>query len=237
MHCDRYAKFLYMYKEGELDAREQRNLFDHLEQCRHCRSELEQIRHLKEAMGALQSHPPKLSRPERLTNRIMRQVQGNQLTDTPLNRIGRFEQFIDWLGIPRVRLALISAAVGIILLFAFQEMMILSRLSSLERKIESTTRLTTVVSNTERLERVINKLLADIPEVTGSHLITLSRGRLLDLLGAYRLLRNENIILRSLLERRFPELARHLRGGAISEQELEALARDYEEYIDLLRQL
>jgi hypothetical protein len=86
----------------------------------------------EQILKILRKSGPTLADPESLTEKILDRLRREKSTLTITDKIK--EYFFGWVYIGWARRALITASILIILIFAYQQTLILSRISSLERK-------------------------------------------------------------------------------------------------------
>lgn len=228
MRCDDIKPLLYLYREGELDDPEQQRLSEHLRECSLCRLELEQIHQMGESVCDLRMDLPEMTDPDRLQERIVREIRKKSRPPGLTSTQNWLDKILDWLSLSRVRFAMISVAVVIVAVFAIQEMMILSRINSLEQKIDSGSRNETMIAAPGAREML--RQLSD----AGDANMGLPEDQLADLLQRYFRLQEENSILRELLEDRYPDIGRYLSEREITVEELRQLSRYLRNETDLL---
>ena len=86
----------------------------------------------EQILKILRKSGPTMTDPESLTEKILDRLRREKSTLTITDKIK--EYFFGWVYICWARRALITASILIILIFAYQQTLILSRISSLERK-------------------------------------------------------------------------------------------------------
>jgi len=190
--CWIYKKRLYLYRQGELTAGEKRSLEKHLDSCGRCRQEAVQIRGIEQHTASLRAEKAALSRPEELTDAVMRRIRGGmgvRRTEGPSFRLPVFVRRI-----PRFVYAVLAAA--IIGSFFYQEYRILAKISRLEERMAGIPvggrgipaepvldRLPAGLRNTISVPRtVLEKQGLD----TGDYWILIKRSELDSLIRAYR---------------------------------------------------
>jgi len=228
MKCDDIKPLLYLHREGELDGPEQQKLTEHLRECSRCRQELEQIHRLGESVYDLRMDIPEMPEPNRIQEKIMREIRKQNIQNEKISVQNWFDRMGDWLSLSRVRFAMISVALLIVAVFAIQELMILTRISALEQKIDSGNRSETLLAASAARE-----LLRELSD-PGDENAMLSENQLADLLQSHLRLQEENSILRELLESRYPEIGQYLSGESVTVEDLRELARYLRNEIDVL---
>ncbi len=123
---------------------------------------------------------------------------------------------------------MISVAVLIVALFTIQEIMILTRISGLEQRIDSGSRSETMIAAPAAREML--RQLSD----AGDDNTILSENQLADLLQRYLRLQEENSILRELVERQYPDIGQYFSGESVTVEDLRELARYLRNDIDVL---
>jgi hypothetical protein len=137
MKCGNYQKWLYLFREGELSDRRKKKLERHLRRCKVCAGEKQRIETADSLIRIARDTVPRISNPRELTDGIMNAIE--QSTAAAIEESGRFARtthsWLDRLRMPKVRVALATAAVVMMGMFVFQGALILHRISRLEEKI------------------------------------------------------------------------------------------------------
>jgi len=127
MKCWIHKKRLYLYRQGEVTAGERRALEKHLDSCEKCREEAVRIQEIEQGSSLLRAEKPALSRPEEMTDSVMRRIRAG-IADRPSVRIP-----VIFGQIPRFAYAVLAAA--ILGSFFYQEYRVLAKISRLEQRM------------------------------------------------------------------------------------------------------
>ncbi len=243
MSCRKIEKYLYLYRDGELNADEIKFLQQHLNRCEQCRK----------IYDTLQQHPlhtfirtqvdemrPELSlNPEVVLNRVPFQKR------KPLHRaVESLQDTIrDWLIRPRVQLAWAGLTLLFIITLVGQQLHFASKLTQLEqqmtvvsqnqisREVLSTIPTTLFQDSGLDIQQVQNLLVKYQSEINTSSSITLDGDELKTLILIYQKLKVQNRMLAITLQSAFPEIEEYqwkgdaIRKITVHRKQIEKLAR------------
>jgi hypothetical protein len=75
MQCRRFEKWLFLYRDGELDAAQSVALADHLNRCEACRALMAEIMNTDEMVSLLRKEQPAVESPGQLTDNVLNRVR------------------------------------------------------------------------------------------------------------------------------------------------------------------
>ena len=243
MSCKKCEKYLYLYRDGELDAREMKHLQNHLVNCEQCRALFE----------TLQRHPMHTfvrtrmdeTRPELSLN------PAEIFHNLPLQKRKTIHQKVDalldsvrnWLIRPRVQMAWAGLTLLFIITLVGQQLHFASKLTRLEHKmaIVSQNQMNQEIASafpaafwqesgfdSRSIQRIIKQYES---EMSSSASITLDGEELKTLILIYQKLKVQNRMLASTLQSVFPEIENYqgkkntIQRFIIHKEQIEALAR------------
>ncbi len=229
MSCKNYQKLLHLNRPGEISPRQRRKLEQHLARCGTCSQEKIRIEKADHNITAAREAKPELTDPGLLTAGILRTIRGLQFTPRK-NRL-------DFLSLPKIRLALIGISAILIGVFFLQEFVVLYRVSQLEQKMARqsgkqagfhevlTAKFSrgSVIRAFEKSELLKNVRLDDAE--AGDVPIVLNSSTLNALLKSYREMQRENRLLLLCLREKFPELEDIFFEDALDLKELEKIIK------------
>ena len=209
MSCKHYQKLLHLNRPGEISPGQRRKLQRHLNRCAACSKEKIKIEKADDYIAQVRKTKPELSDPGLLSAGIMRTIRGIRFT--------RRKNPLDFLALPKTRLALIWISAILVGIFFLQEFLVLYRVSQLEHKMSQQpgkqTGLHEVLTAKFSRGSVIrafekNAFLKNArhDDMEGDS-IELDSRTLYALLKSYHELRQENRLLLLYLREKFPELA------------------------------
>ena len=135
MNCKDFQKLLSLNREGERSPGQEKKLAHHLRRCRVCANEKLEIEKINKLTTMAREPIPRLSKPQELTNRIMNSIdQLKRAAEIPLSK-AKVTPWLDWLWLPKVRLALVCIALFMLGVFIYQGTVILHHISGLEKKM------------------------------------------------------------------------------------------------------
>jgi hypothetical protein len=133
MNCQQAIKLIEKYfdqKEEKIDN----TLQDHLNECPDCYHSYKACQSLGQATKVIRENKPELKDPASLTDNIMEAIEEIGSEEIHLkNKKGRF--FIDRIAFKR---AMAAAAVVLFALFAYEEYVVLDKISDLEQQLQLT---------------------------------------------------------------------------------------------------
>lgn len=136
MKCNR-QKEIEPFLSGELHGQELTSISNHLEQCEDCQTYLEQLREHKEFIRKVKVFKPELANPGEFRNEILGKIKPRQEGNFLYEVSSLVDHIIALLVHPVTRYSFISAAVIIFGVFIYQQTIIVQKISSLEKRMET----------------------------------------------------------------------------------------------------
>jgi hypothetical protein len=134
MNCQRYERFLYLFREGELESREQRMLEAHLWGCPRCSATLRVIQKDSSSLEGVRRMSPRPEDPDKLTRRILESLP--DAIPPPSGSVARLlDALVLWVERPIVRYASVVVVAGATLLFLVQQATLFLSLQGLEHRM------------------------------------------------------------------------------------------------------
>jgi hypothetical protein len=241
MNCKHYQKLLHLNRPGEIPPKQRRKLQRHLGRCTACSQEKIKIEKADEYIAAAREKKPELTDPGLVSAGILHAIRGTQVTSR--------KNPLDFLSLPKTRLALIGISAILIGVFFLQEFLVLYRVSQLEKMMAQqpgkqagfqkilTAKLSRnrVIRVFEESELLKNARLNDVE--TGGDRIQLNSSTLNALLKSYRELQRENRLLLLYLREKFPELEDIFLKDALDLKELEKIIKGKSKNIKYIHRL
>jgi len=136
MRCSHYQKWIYLYREGELTNHQQQKLHRHLQKCEGCELLVQKVLKIESQVGTIRKSKPALSNPEGMTHNIMRATLPISQRDFKRRN---WDRFICWDAFMSIKIQGATAVVAMLLLLGFigQEAWIMNRVSQLEQRIST----------------------------------------------------------------------------------------------------
>ncbi len=228
MNCKKYMKWLHLYREGELTAQQNEKLLLHVKECPSCTALKIEIEETRGIISRAQESQPRLSDPGLLTADIMRSIRRIEHYPSKPNKI------LDFLSIPKVRLALAGFVTVLVGFFFIQEFLVLYRVSKLEERMAQQS------WGQERIQpaglqfpgknkfpsvfaaREVTRYLSSFPldryspnEGLFEKKLLINKQTLASLVAALDQLQQENKILRDILEQEFPGLLEQVKKNGV----------------------
>ena len=195
MKCKKINPLIYLYKEGELTEPEKRKLHEHLATCNTCKQTVDEIGATDRFIKTIE--PPVIKDPKELTDSIMDKIEGNEYKNQktflrwPVNPLQHFSSF------SFLRMALNVAALFILGVFLYQQLIIQQKLDRMEQEVYNTHS-----REIQKLSFPENRLLKVFArKKLKQHNISYE-----ELQQAYEKLKNENAILWEILQEKYPEI-------------------------------
>ena len=202
--CKKYEKWLFLFREGELNAAEREQLERHLAVCPACAEKRSSLIAEFGRIRAAASAPPATEVPSAV-EAIMRAVRPSDSKAAGASR-GSPTVSLDW-AIPRIRLALAVVILVLIGLFAIQEIYILKRLGNIEKRMAMRLEAPTAGRMRTDWTRGIEEL-QKAGYAFGTGKILVNENALRELAESYENMKLMNIILLDYLKERHPDVAR-----------------------------
>ena len=210
MSCKNYQKLLHLNRPGEISPGQRRKLERYLTRCAACSQEKIKIEKADDYIAAVRETKPELTEPGLLSAGILRTIRGTRFSPR--------KNPLDFLSLPKTRLALIGISAILIGVFFLQEFLVLYRVSQLEQKMSQqpgkqagfhevlTAKFSrgSVIRAFEKSEFLKNARLDETE--TADDPIVLNSSTLYALLKSLRKLQRENRLLLLYLREKFPEL-------------------------------
>lgn len=186
-----FIRLLHLYKESELNRREQRRLSRHLRHCGECKAKHAELQRLERILETANETAPEMPHAAGMTRRIMNEVIALKSAE---GKAGLFSPLVSWIRMPKVRLSLAAAAVCIIGVFLVQEAVILTRISRLEQRLTayassspaSAGRLKMQFSSEAAIHSLRTRFLSTAPSRAQDDLIEISRSDMEAFMTAYK---------------------------------------------------
>jgi hypothetical protein len=135
MKCKDFQKLLYLNREGERTASQEKKLARHLRRCQVCANEKLKIEKINKLTAMARETIPHHSNPQELTNSIMNSIDQLKRTEQTTLFPAKRTPWFDWLSLPKVRFALVCIVLLMVGVFIYQGTVILHRISALEKKM------------------------------------------------------------------------------------------------------
>jgi hypothetical protein len=173
MSCKRYQRLLQLNRPGELSERQARKLESHLGKCSACAAEKKRIAKSQRIMAAIKLTVPQLEDPEKLIAKLTKKAAQIEQVNRKKWSQQVAENLLDWLALPKVRMAYAGAVIILTSTFIAQETMIAYQVSRLEARIAqhaiSTTGNELIIGDQKKLIDEVKELKArDIRQRSGS---------------------------------------------------------------------
>ena len=196
MKCNQHKK-VESYHNGELHGIELKTFLAHLENCSSCSSDLMELEQYDQVMVQAKAYRPELSNPETFKNEILHGISVRQKPQKThgLKRI--VDGLISILVQPVTRYSFISAAVIIFGVFIYQQTIIVQKIGSLEKRMETNVRGENAQATTTR--KNVETFIKNRPGTQAGDL------EYNELLQNYRLLLIEHKVLLKVLQEKYPE--------------------------------
>ena len=140
MNCKRSKKLMYLYKEGELKTSLYRKVMDHIDKCDNCRTDWQKLKVSEKFTEDLKNYLPEITYPEKLTADIMEAIK-NPSEQEYQPALPEFP--VQWLAVRKVRMAISSVLIMLILSFIVEYGYILNNITNLEQHISVQTNINT----------------------------------------------------------------------------------------------
>jgi hypothetical protein len=134
MSCERFQQLIHLNRSGEVPAKDDDDLRQHLSHCESCSLEWRQIRRTEKFLGPLKSFSPAPASPEKLTADIMRRVR-EEASGKPARNI--VDRILDFFLIPGVRYSAVVVISFVGTAFVLQSLILLDDISNLENRMVS----------------------------------------------------------------------------------------------------
>ena len=205
--CIKYEKWLYLYRQGELNEKQSRLFEQHLSGCESCRHVLRDLGFQSDFVGKWQAHTAEISAPGEMTREIMDSVRiYRHLTPQRFS-----DRILDLFSMPRVQLAMLTVVVILAGFLLIQEGFVMYRIANLEQRMRYTgntkpeTDYRRVVGH---LDRQLTYLPGELIKSYSNDYIVVDKQSLQDVLDRQNRLILQNEKLLTILEKEYPELAR-----------------------------
>ncbi|MDA3954873.1 MAG: hypothetical protein PF485_14595 [Bacteroidales bacterium] len=205
MNCDNFKKWIHLNNPKELSNAEKRKLNDHLSSCTACRKLFEDVESSNKIIQKLKTIEPELTYPQVLTSNIMQSIKVNK-------KSSRFSftsiEFFEILFSNKVKILAYFIVIGLIGLFAYQQLFIINKLNQMERQIAIKSDESIVQIKTPVI--VNNKLLMQFVSELENEQIVLDRKSLEQLLETFQDLKTDHDDLLELLNNNIKDLEKRL---------------------------
>jgi hypothetical protein len=225
MRCKDYQKYIYLFKEGELSAKEKRTLDIHLKKCVECSKEAElivadfsKLNRLKENQEFIESHT--------VLNDIENSIRNNQ-NFNPLGIKEYFENILERISIPKTRFVFSAIVVLLMIVLVAQEVSVLTRITLLEKKMSE-----------DKVEtRDLSPLALSTFVSSNQDKVTVDRQTLETILESYTDLQLTNKILLDALRKAVPDLDKNFIDNGLDQEEMKKLLDKKDVIYSLIREL
>ena len=140
MNC-RESKKLEAYLTGKLNAPDTQKLEKHLINCEDCKAHLTTLRKEEALLSNLKQFDPELESPEAFRRAVMQKIPVSSVEKRTSTSIPWIDRLVYILVQPATRVAFITAAVLIFGIFIYQQSIIVQKMSILEERMNTNTRL------------------------------------------------------------------------------------------------
>lgn len=249
MHCKHYQKALYLYRKNELTNRQQKKLDHHIAKCPYCSRIKQKLEIMDTIAVKIRKSEPNFSDPDKITDNVLAEIY-TSAPDVPLTRSDKIsDNLLNFISLPKVRLALLVFGIMIITTFFLQEFMILSKISNLEKKLalHSENRhleenilfkksfLFSDMHNMDQLKNLQDFINAYSEFSNGWSIIKISR--LESLIRSYKNILQENKLLLKDLEKRNPIFHSLLMNPEINASDIKNLLKNKMDIIKFTKDL
>ena len=135
------SKNVEAYVAGKLNAPDTQKLEQHLENCGQCKAYLKVLRKEESVLSDLRQFNPKLENPEVFRRAVMQQIPVDSVEENTNPMVFWIDRIVHVLVQPATRFAFITAAVLIFGIFIYQQSIIVQKMSSLEERMNTNTRI------------------------------------------------------------------------------------------------
>ncbi len=226
MKCENYKKWIHLNKTDELSEREKKILENHLRDCGSCQELFQSIESADKFIQKLKTIEPELTYPQVLTSNIMQSISNNE-------KIGRFSvslsAMFEILFSNKVRILAYTIVIGLISLFAYQQLFIINKLNQMERKIAVKSDQTQELIRTPSI--INNKLLKEFASGIEDEQIVLDKRSLDQFLELYKDLKTDHDVLLELLSDNLINLEKKLSKDDINRLKQILKEDDVEDYL------
>lgn len=129
-----FQKWLHLNRSGELSSRQAARLERHLHHCEACAGEKLKIQQANQLLAIARDTTPQPENPQVSIDKIMDSIDHRFERST-----GKNQRWLDWLGLPQLRFALVTVVLVTMGVFVYQGTMILHRISMLEQRMSAQT--------------------------------------------------------------------------------------------------
>ena len=130
MNCRDIEKLLYLNRPGELSAKEQKKLKNHLSKCTDCASLKINIEKYNTVYASLQNSKPVINEPEMLSTRIMNNIKPEQVSNKQSEKF--IEIFASWFYKPIIKYSFMVVLLLMLSSLFVQQIKITNSISKLE---------------------------------------------------------------------------------------------------------